>query len=82
VSVRTRRWEPVVWSDTARRAGPDECDRDAHIAALARALDVPPVVARLLCQRGFDTPEALRRAFRRSLQLTPPEYRQRFRSQG
>jgi single-stranded-DNA-specific exonuclease len=61
VSVRTRRWEPVVWSDTASRAGPDECDRDAHIAALARALDVPPVVARLLCQRGFDTPEAAAR---------------------
>ena len=44
-----------------RAGGPDACDRDAHIAALATALDVPPVVARLLCQRGIDTPEAAAR---------------------
>jgi single-stranded-DNA-specific exonuclease len=62
VSVRPRRWEPVVWADTATRAAaPAECDRDAHIAALAKALDVPPVIARLLCQRGIDTPEAAAR---------------------
>ena len=62
MSARTRRWEPVVWADTASRAaGPDACDRDAHIAALAKTLDVPPVVARLLCQRGIDTPEAATR---------------------
>ena len=62
MTARTRRWEPVVWADTATRAGgPNECDRDAYVAGLATALDVPPVVARLLCQRGIDTPEAAAR---------------------
>jgi single-stranded-DNA-specific exonuclease len=62
LAVRTRRWEPVVWADAAARAGgPDACDRDAHVAALAGTLGVPPVVARLLCQRGLDTPEAAAR---------------------
>ena len=49
MSARPRRWEPV------------RCADDAAITALAAALDVPPVVARLLCQRGFDTPETARR---------------------
>ena len=66
MSARHRRWEPVVWADTATRAGgatsaANVCDRDAHVAALAKTLDVPPVVARLLCQRGIDTPEAAAR---------------------
>ena len=67
MSARTRRWEPVVWTDTATRGigaasqFANDCDRDAHVAALAVTLDVPPVVARLLCQRGIDTPEAAAR---------------------
>jgi single-stranded-DNA-specific exonuclease len=34
---------------------------EAHIGASIRALGVPPVIARLLCQRGFDDPDAARR---------------------
>jgi single-stranded-DNA-specific exonuclease len=42
-----------VWEDVA--AGPDGA------AALAAAVGVPPVIARLLCQRGFADPDAARR---------------------
>jgi single-stranded-DNA-specific exonuclease len=59
VAVRARRWEPVVWADAARDAA--GCDRAGRVEALAAALDVPPVVARLLCQRGLDSPEAAAR---------------------
>ena len=63
MAVRPRRWEPVTWADaTAGRAparGDD--DRAARVEALAAVLAVPPVVARLLCQRGLDTPEAATR---------------------
>ena len=43
-----RRWEDVP------------CD-DARVDATARAVGVPPVIARLLCQRGLDDPEAAHR---------------------
>jgi transcriptional regulator GlxA family with amidase domain len=56
---------------------------NARIDAARRLLEGSDLPLKEIAQRcGFDTPEALRRAFRRSLQLTPPEYRQRFRSQG
>ena len=42
------RWQSLACDDTAS-------------ASLAAALDIAPVVARLLCQRGFTDPE---RAFR------------------
>ncbi len=61
MSVRPRRWEPARWAEPAARAAVEPCDREAHIAGLAAALAVPPVVARLLCQRGIDTPEAAAR---------------------
>ncbi len=38
---------------------PDTVHPDAE--ALARALDLPPLIGRLLCQRGYETPEAARR---------------------
>ena len=48
------------------------CD-DARVTALARALDVDPVVARLLVLRGVDTPEIATRFLRPSLdQLHDP----------
>ena len=43
-----RRWEDVP------------CD-DARVDATARAVGVPPVIARLLCQRGLDDPAAAHR---------------------
>ena len=46
--MRTLIWDPVV------------CD-DAAAARLAAALDVSPVVARLLCHRGHADPEAAQR---------------------
>jgi single-stranded-DNA-specific exonuclease len=42
------------------------CD-DGATAALAAALNVPPVVARLLCQRGFSDPETASRFLHPSL---------------
>jgi single-stranded-DNA-specific exonuclease len=42
------------------------CD-EAATATLAAALDVPPVVARLLCQRGLSDPETAGRFLRPSL---------------
>ncbi|MGE5246311.1 MAG: single-stranded-DNA-specific exonuclease RecJ [Betaproteobacteria bacterium] len=48
------RWEPI------------ECD-DAQAARLAAALGVPPVVARLLCQRGLADEEAANRFLKPSL---------------
>jgi single-stranded-DNA-specific exonuclease len=42
------------------------CD-DAATTALASALALPPVVARLLCQRGLDDPEAASRFLQPSL---------------
>ncbi len=42
------------------------CD-EAAAAALAAALDVPPVVARLLCQRGLSDPELANRFLNPSL---------------
>ena len=44
-----------------RRIWEDVTSDDARVAGLTAALDVPPVIARLLCQRGFDTPETARR---------------------
>lgn len=41
-----------------RRIWEDVPTDDARAAAMAAALGVPDVIARLLCQRGFDTPEA------------------------
>jgi len=58
VAVRARRWEPVVWAEAA---GGDVAAAEGDRAARVQALDVPPVVARLLCQRGIDTPEAAAR---------------------
>lgn len=46
--MRTLIWDPVVYDETA-------------VQSLAAALDVSPVVARLLCQRGHGTPEAAHR---------------------
>ncbi|MEO5819720.1 MAG: single-stranded-DNA-specific exonuclease RecJ [Vicinamibacteraceae bacterium] len=46
--MRTLIWAPVV------------CDESAA-QSLAAALDISPVVARLLCQRGIDTPAAAAR---------------------
>ncbi len=43
-----RRWEDVP------------CD-DARVEAVARAIGVPSVIARLLCQRGLDEPDAAER---------------------
>src|SRR5437762_12754891 len=43
-------------SSTAPRWDTTPCD-DASASALAAALNLPPVVARLLCQRGFADPE-------------------------
>ena len=40
-----------------RRIWEDVTADDARVASLAAAIGVPPVIARLLCQRGFDTPE-------------------------
>ena len=42
----------VIWEEIPADA--------AHVAAVAEALTIPPVIARLLCQRGFDTPERAR----------------------
>jgi single-stranded-DNA-specific exonuclease len=42
------------------------CD-DAQAATLAKTLDLHPTVARLLCLRGFDDPEAARRFMQPSL---------------
>jgi single-stranded-DNA-specific exonuclease len=61
VAVGPRRWEPALWADAAGRDAAGGDDRDARVQALAAALGVPPVVARLLCQRGLDTPEAAAR---------------------
>jgi single-stranded-DNA-specific exonuclease len=44
-----------------RRVWEDVAVDDAHVRRTAAALDVPPVIARLLCQRGLDDPEAARR---------------------
>jgi single-stranded-DNA-specific exonuclease len=46
--MRARLWEHAT------------CD-DARVAALALALDLPPIVARVLCLRGLDDPEAAHR---------------------
>jgi single-stranded-DNA-specific exonuclease len=43
------------------------CD-DVQAATLARALELHPTVARLLCLRGFDDPEAARRFMQPSLE--------------
>ncbi len=40
---------------------------ESQVAATAAALDVPPVIARLLCQRGLDDPESARRFLAPSL---------------
>lgn len=48
MAVAPPRWEPLA------------CDATAAVR-LAAALGVPPVVARLLCQRGLDDPEAAAR---------------------
>lgn len=48
MAVAPPRWEPLA------------CDGTAAVR-LAAALGVPPVVARLLCQRGLDDPEAAAR---------------------
>jgi single-stranded-DNA-specific exonuclease len=61
VAVRPRRWEPALWADAAGRDAAGGDDRDARVQTLAAALGVPLVVARLLCQRGLDTPEAAAR---------------------
>lgn len=56
---------PRIWEDVPV----DE----ARAAAAAAALGVPPVIARLLCQRGLDDPEAARRFLTPSLsQLHDP----------
>jgi len=44
-----------VWEDVESDGA-----RDALIGAMSAALDVPPVIARLLCQRGLTDPEAAR----------------------
>ncbi|MEO7191537.1 MAG: single-stranded-DNA-specific exonuclease RecJ [Vicinamibacterales bacterium] len=41
-----------VWEDVP-------CDAD-HVQAMAQAIGVPPVIARLLCQRGFHDPDTAR----------------------
>src|SRR5437868_11428967 len=48
------RWDPLP------------CD-EAAAGQLAAALDVAPMVARLLCQRGFSDPEQARRFLKPSL---------------
>ena len=58
---RPRRWEPVKWPAAGSGAPPDEACQATRVEALATALGVPPVVARLLCLRGLDTPEAAAR---------------------
>ena len=50
---------PRIWEDVPT----DE----ARVAPTAERLKVPPVIARLLCQRGFDEPEAARRFLAPSL---------------
>ena len=56
---------PLRWDTTA-------CD-DAPVQQLASALDLPPVVARLLCQRGLSNPEHAARFLNPSLdQLHDP----------
>jgi single-stranded-DNA-specific exonuclease len=42
-----------IWEDVPCDVGP--------VRAIVTALGIPPVIARLLCQRGFDTPEAAER---------------------
>jgi single-stranded-DNA-specific exonuclease len=41
-----------------RRVWEDVPADDERVGALARALDIPPVLARLLCQRGLGQPES------------------------
>src|SRR5262245_19214741 len=45
----------------ARRVWVDVPADEARVAQTASALGVPPVIARLLCQRGLDEPSAARR---------------------
>lgn len=55
---------------------------NARIDAARRLLESTNLAMKEIAAHcGFDSPEALRRAFRVRLHLTPPEYRQRFRSQ-
>ena len=65
-SLCRRRWEPVVWADADARGGPTSATATRRGAG--GALDVPPVVARLLCQRGIDTAEAAARFLSPSLE--------------
>lgn len=54
---------------------------DARIDAARRILEkTDQSMKEIAAHCGFETPEAMRRAFRRRLQLTPPEYRRRFHS--
>src|SRR5205814_190183 len=48
-----------IWEDVPADA--------ARVAATAEILKVPPVIARLLCQRGVDDPDAARRFLSPSL---------------
>ncbi len=50
-----------------RRIWEDVPADEARVAAAAEVLKVPPVIARLLCQRGFDEPDAARRFLAPSL---------------
>ena len=46
---------------TLRRVWEDVAADEAHVSRTATALGVPAVIARLLCQRGFDDPDTARR---------------------
>src|SRR5471032_3382581 len=61
-----------LMSSISPRLDSKACDEEAA-ARLAAAIDVPPVVARLLCQRGLSDPELATRFLNPSLdQLHDP----------